>query len=84
MIKNKTLCAGCRDDFYNHNRSDGCWGFATAKVLKRVRVGVWQNPPYEWRPETCLCCYHPQGSVMLDETDCRVIKAAEAAGWKHK
>lgn len=34
----KAMCAGCRDDYYNHaNReSGGCWCFSSAKVVDKV------------------------------------------------
>lgn len=79
MSKSRDMCQGCYDDFYNRNRTEGCWSFASAVVVKRVRVGTWQNPPYLWQPVTCLSCYHPEGSVMLDKTDCRVVPAKQEA-----
>jgi len=67
------MCVGCRDDFYNHNRPDGCWSFKTAEIVKRVRVGTWEPPPYSKdRAETCLSCFQAEGSSMLELTDCRV------------
>lgn len=71
--KTKELCRGCYQDYYNHNRDGGCWSFKTAKVVQRMRVGTWQNPPYPWRPEACLTCYNAQGSSMIDRDDCRVV-----------
>ncbi len=73
MKKDKTMCNGCRDDFYNQNRDEGCWMFKTAKVVERMRVGTWQNPPYVWTPQKCLSCFHPEGSSMLPKDDCRVV-----------
>jgi hypothetical protein len=77
MKKNKTMCSGCRDDFYNgHNPLNvkECWGFATAKVVTRVQVGTWQPPPYTWIPQDVLSCYHREGSAFLKRDDCRVVE----------
>jgi hypothetical protein len=78
MTKTKELCRGCYDDYYNQNREEGCWSFKTAKVVKRVRVGIWQQPPYTWRPETVLSCYRAQGCAMLPRDDCRVRMPSKA------
>jgi len=72
MNKSKSLCFGCRDDYYNQNREGGCWAFKGAKVVKRQRVGTWQPPPYPWNPETRLACYNPDGYSMLPRDDCRI------------
>ena len=70
--KTKSMCSGCRDDFYNHNRPGGCWRFLEAKVLARTRVGIWQNPPYRWSPQATLSCHSPEGSVWIKEDDPRI------------
>jgi hypothetical protein len=69
------LCQGCRDDYYNRpgNSTRGeCWCLSGAKPVERMRVGIWQNPPYRWSPETTLSCHHPEGSVWIEKNDCRV------------
>lgn len=67
------MCGGCYNDFYNHRQSDGCWSFENATIVKRVRVGTWEPPPYaKERATPCLSCYHAEGSSMLELTDCRV------------
>ena len=71
--KSKSMCDGCHDDFYNRSVSGGCWCFADAKIVVRMRVGVWQNPPYEWNPQECLSCYNPDGSRMIEKNDPRVV-----------
>jgi len=46
----KKHCRGCRDDFYNHgsNLTSGeCWLLKKAKLVARVGVGHWENPPYK-------------------------------------
>ena len=71
--KTKNMCSGCRDDFYNHNRKDGCWCFASAEIVTRIRVGIWENPPYHPnRAADCLSCYRPVGAAMLKTDDSRV------------
>ena len=75
--KNKSMCVGCRDDFYNHNQPDGCWCYSTAKVVERTRVGVWQNPPYTWHATETLTCHAPEGSVWIKEDDPRIREELE-------
>ena len=73
MAKSKSMCTGCRDDYYNHNREGGCWSFASARVVERVQVGIWEPPPYSPdRKQECLSCFQPEGFVMLEPTDPRV------------
>ena len=70
--KSKSMCSGCIDDFYNSTEK-GCWCFENAKVVTRIRVGVWQSPPYEWSPQECLSCYSPDGARMIEKSDPRVV-----------
>lgn len=85
MPKSKEMCSGCRDDFYNRNRSGGCWSFVTAKVVTRMKVGTFQPPPYIWTPQKCLSCFHQQGYSMIQRTDPRVVKDAKAAAkWREE
>lgn len=79
MAKDKTMCSGCHDDFYNRNRDEGCWMFGNAKVVERMSVGTWQNPPYVWTPRKVLSCFHAQGSSMIKKDDPRVVKDDKAA-----
>ena len=72
--KSKSMCFGCGDDFYNRNTEKGCWCFEDAKVVIRMRIGVWQNPPYLWDPQECLSCFNPDGSRMIGRDDPRVIQ----------
>ena len=71
--KSKSMCVGCREDYYNHNASGGCWCFENAKVVVRMRVGVWQNPPYQWNPQNVLSCFSPDGARMIERCDPRVV-----------
>jgi hypothetical protein len=72
MKKSKKLCLGCRDDFYNDHRDEGCWMYKNAKVVQLQRVGIWQPPPYKWNPEIRLSCYRPDGFAMLKRDDSRI------------
>lgn len=52
---------------------DGCWSFESATIVTRVKVGVWEPPPYSSsRAQKCLSCYKPEGYVMLSLEDVRV------------
>jgi len=73
MDKNKSMCRGCRDDFYNQTEDGGCWCFQNAAVVTRIRVGVWEDPPYHPdRAAEYLSCFRKQGSALLMTTDSRV------------
>lgn len=79
MPKSKSMCAGCRDNFYNQDNKAGCWLFANAEVVRKVRVGIWESPPYaKDRAEKCLSCFHPEGYAMLELTDSRVVDDVQA------
>lgn len=67
-------CAGCRDDFYNHNRmglnvDEGeprCWSLRTAKLIMRKRVGINDRPPWDREPERLPNCYRQKGFVFVE------------------
>lgn len=70
-------CVGCRDDFYNGKNDLGvpeCWLLDSARPVTRTRVGIWQDPPYTWRPEQTLSCHHPEGAVWIKPDDVRIIR----------
>ena len=73
MPKTKAMCAGCHQDFYNKNVEGGCWMWKTSKITTKMRVGIWQNPPYEWSPQKFLSCYQPEGYALIEKNDCRVV-----------
>lgn len=78
-LKTKALCQGCRNDYYNQNRPEGCWSYGQAKVVQLQRVGIWQDPPYDWEPESRLNCYHAEGYAMLIKDDPRIRRTAPEA-----
>jgi hypothetical protein len=74
MAKDKAMCRGCHDNFYNVNREGGCWCFENATIVERIQVGVWEPPPYKRdRAQKVLSCYRPEGYSMLKTDDCRVV-----------
>lgn len=79
--KSKSMCAGCRDDFYNGNNPMGiqeCWHFTSATVENRIIVGIHERPPYKRKPQACLSCFHPTGKAAVKP------EALGADGyWKH-
>jgi hypothetical protein len=82
-VKNREMCRGCRDDYYNANREGGCWSFGGARVVKRVQVGTWEPPPYaKERAKRCLSCYSPNGYSMLKLDDSRVVPRSKCEAWK--
>lgn len=74
----KSLCSGCRDNFYNQagNSNTGeCWMLKTARVCEKMIVGIWQNPPYKWLPQKTLSCHHREGgTTWISRDDCRLIE----------
>ncbi len=87
-VEKKTMCAGCRDDFYNGNNPYGvkeCWGLKSAKKRVRYRIGTWTVPtePYAFTKVTTLSCYGRKGSVLYnglpDFVDRAKVRGLEAA-----
>lgn len=82
MSKSKQLCVGCKDDFYNGKNPWGvkeCWSYRSAKVVTRTQVGIWQNPPYEWRPQQTFDCHCPEHSTTwIKRDDVRISAKAKA------
>lgn len=73
----RPLCVGCHNDFYNRegNSERGmCWMLPSAKPVERTKVGVWQNPPYEWKPQRTLSCHTPDGERWITKDDPRIAK----------
>lgn len=64
-----TLCAGCRDDYYNHRSEPGfdgatrCWSLKTAEIVARYRIGWWtpQDSPKNYTAVRTLSCHHAPG-----------------------
>ncbi len=68
-MKTTEHCEGCRNNFYNGNNPLGvkrCWNLDSAKLVKRLVIGVWQSPPYDLKAtRKVLNCYQPNGSVCV-------------------
>lgn len=67
-LKAKTLCVGCRDNFYNGNNPYGvkeCWAFKDAKVIKRKQVALDQNPPWNQEAHFEMSCKRVKGYVFV-------------------
>ena len=62
------MCLGCKDDFYNSKNTigvDECWHFKDAEIVKVIRIGFWENPPYADKPiEKKLSCYRRNREVF--------------------
>ena len=66
MEKTKTLCDGCRDDFYNGRDNCGgneCWLFKSAKVVNQWRLNWWTQPDSAraFQQVITLDCHHAPG-----------------------
>lgn len=62
--KSKSLCTGCRDDYYNGQGAEECWSYKTAEVCARWRLGWWVPPdtPRAFREVTTLRCHSSPGN----------------------
>lgn len=60
---NKSMCSGCRDDFYNRGGVNGqtkeCWMFATAKVVDKIAYpNIYCTASQRLKYKKTLSCYH--------------------------
>lgn len=62
-------CAGCRDDFYNHDNNgvNGvCWSLEHAKLVQLRLVPLDMYPPWDRLPKlTKPSCYRKPGCVSV-------------------
>ncbi len=73
--KKRKFCRSCRGNFYNignNSPSGECWMLEKSKVVEKMLVGTWQNPPYYWSPQQTLSCHHREGSHWISRDDVRV------------
>jgi len=69
--KSKTMCAGCRNDFYNEgNNTLGvteCWSFKNAAVCTRWKLPWWTAPTVDgaFQEVTTLDCHHQPGQYAF-------------------
>ena len=61
--KTKSLCVGCRNDFYNGRGAAECWSYKNAKVCTRWRLGWLVTPDTKgaFTKVTTLDCHHAPG-----------------------
>jgi hypothetical protein len=65
------FCAGCRNDYYNHdgNGMDGgkCWSLKDAQVVTRYRLHWWTAPtvPGAYTEVQTLDCHHEPGQFAF-------------------
>lgn len=71
-LKSRSMCDGCFNDFYNHAVHEGCWSFKTAVVVERVKVGIWDEPPYKRVLVKVLSCRKDPGFSWLKPDDERI------------
>ena len=62
----KKHCRGCEDNFYNGNNNLGvkeCWNLKSAKMVWRIPIGHWEEPPYKNKKKVHVPdCFHERGS----------------------
>lgn len=73
----KKHCSGCRNNFYNDNNPLGvkeCWSLKSAKIVSRVRIGHWEEPPYLNKKSVRVPnCLHGEGSNRTHYIDPKQI-----------
>ena len=80
-------CRGCHDNYYNSQSTSGssdglCWCRSTGKIVWRIRVGMWESPPYKnKKQERVADCWHGIGNQR------DIMVKPEAIGsdgyWRH-
>lgn len=69
QVMTKASCAGCEDNFYNGNNPHGiieCWGFKSAVIIPRKKVGLNDRPPWTWPATPTPSCYRQRGYVFIN------------------
>jgi hypothetical protein len=73
---NKDKCHGCSNDYYNRegNSDTGeCWMLQSARIIERVRIGIWERPPYKKIVESIYHCHQPDnGTMWISPNDSRI------------
>jgi hypothetical protein len=69
-MSDKSLCVGCRDNYYNGNNERGiaeCWHRKTAKEVTRWRIGWWTVPtaPGAFQEVITHDCHSAPGDYAL-------------------
>lgn len=78
-MMNKKNCLGCANNFYNGNNSLGvreCWSLKSAKLVSRITIGNWEEPPYKNKKKIQVPnCYHERGSNRTHYIDPKAINS---------
>ncbi len=76
--KTKSMCAGCRNNRYNHPGTcerpgidapvtcKECWSYKDAKIVKKKRVPLSQIPPFKQKKESVLNCKSEDGFAYIN------------------
>ena len=72
MKKDKALCIGCSEDYYNHDdhsTTKECWCFKTAEVKARYCIGWWtpMDKKENFTKVTTLNCHTETGRELYLE-----------------
>lgn len=81
----KIHCHGCRNDFYNGYNELGvkkCWSMKGAKLVSRISIGHWENPPYLNKAKSEVPnCWHGEGSNRIHYVDPKDIDSKGYWRW---
>lgn len=83
--KDKSLCLGCRNDFYNGKNALGvseCWSFQSAEVVTRYKLGWWTTPRSraDFQEVQTLSCHHAPGDyAMMKELPRHILRDEKAS-----
>ncbi len=72
-------CLGCRNVYYNGNNPlniSKCWSLKSAKLVSRIAIGHWENPPYLNKKQIKVPnCWHGEGSNRTHYVDPKQINS---------
>ncbi len=83
MTKDKSMCSGCRNNYYNGFNDRGikeCFSYKKAKIKKCIQISLYSTPPWDTRELKRLDCYCCDGYAILRNYD--VIKKGKHKGKK--
>lgn len=78
-MTDRKYCAGCHDDYYNSPSTSGsddgmCWMRKKGKIVWRISVGLWENPPYKNKKKKRVpSCWHGIGNQRQIIVDPKVL-----------
>lgn len=80
----KKHCSGCYNNFYNGNNPHDvseCWSLKNAKLVWRIRIGNFENPPYKNKKKIQVPNCYRTGSCGDHFIDPSVLD--KDGYWKH-